>query len=307
MNRVVSSPLTIMQGAMATHRALWIMSWFQRGHAGRQRSIVTRYMPTHGPCPAPKRPLKRGHGTHHGTSLAALALLVLCGFAPPPANESPARAATPLDRLLADWAKQGDRTESVTARFVRSQQTQLMREPMVSKGRFYWTPHAMRWQTIEPEPSEMILKGRLVEMYYPELKLLERHRLREQDMFWTSLPGLSLSIERIRADYDIELEQPSPSKKTDSPDEQRGATADRRVKLRLIPKKEGIAKFIRSITLWTPASRFMPDRIEYVERGGDTVSITLERIEIDAPLDDETFVLDLPEDVEITELLDEIK
>ena len=52
---------------------------------------------------------------------------------------------------------------------------------------------------------------------------------------------------------------------------------------------------------------FMPDRIEYVERGGDTVSITLERIEIDAPLGDETFVLDLPEDVEITELLDEIK
>ena len=69
----------------------------------------------------------------------------------------------------------------------------------------------------------------------------------------------------------------------------------------------GIAKFIRSIALWTPASRFMPDRIEYVERGGDTVSITLEQIETDAPLNDATFVIDLPEHVEITEPLDEIE
>jgi len=236
---------------------------------------------------------------------AALAIIVLCAAAPPPAPDLPANDPAPIDRLLADWVNQGDRTESVTARFVRSQQTQLMREPMVSKGRFFWTPRAMRWQTIEPERSEMVLRGRLVEMYYPELKLLERYRLREQDMFWTSLPGLSLSIERIRADYDIQLEPPDSSKKTDPPNEQKDA--DRRVKLRLIPKKESIAKFIRSITLWTPVSRFMPDRVEYVQRDGDTVSITLERIEIDAPLGDETFVLDLPEDVEITEPLDDSK
>ena len=240
-------------------------------------------------------------------ALSALLVIAVCDSPPPPGTESPAENAAPLDRLLADWAKQGDRTESVTARFVRSQQTELMREPMVSKGRFFWTPRAMRWQTTEPEASEMILRGRVVEMYYPELKLLERYRLRERDMFWTSLPGLSLSIERIRADYDIQLEQPPPSKKADSPDEQKGNDVDRRVKLRLIPRTERIAKFIRSITLWTSTSRFMPDRIEYVEPGGDTVSITLERIEIDAPLAEETFVLDLPEDVEITEPLDEIK
>lgn len=273
---------------------------------------------------------------------AGLILLALIPTAPaaPFAEDAP-----DLETLLADWAKRGREVRSVRADFVRSHHTQLMRKPLVSRGRFYWTPEAMRWQTTEPDASEMLIKDRLVELYYPELKLLERYRLREQDTFWSSLPGVTMSIERIRADYAIAIEPDTATAEGGSADDPnrredaesptvgegrapkagggRSSTTGagrsdtsgvdptspsggndggaRRVALRLTPLRPGIAEHIRSIRLWTSTDRFIPERVEYVERGGDVVSIAFENVELGVALDASVFTLDLPEGVEISE------
>lgn len=221
--------------------------------------------------------------------------------------EKSAPRGTPdsLERRLDTWSQRGADIREVSARFTRAQHTRLMRKPMVSKGRFFWTQDAMRWTTVEPEPSELLVKGRTVELYYPSLKLLERYRLRERDMFWTALPGLTTSVKQVREDYDIRLEEPpAEAAKQDGAKNPPGSGE---FVLKLVPKRERMAKYIRSIRVWTSESRYLPSRVEYVEREGDVVTLTFDEVRANAGLKPEVFRLDLPDDVEIVEPLDDIQ
>ena len=241
------------------------------------------------------------------------AIMVVCILL---GSNAAADSRSQVEEVLAAWKRARSEVRDLTAEFVRAQQTQLMRKPIVSTGEFLWASCGFRWRTLEPEPSDMVIVGRVVEVYYPDLKTVERYRLNEADMILTSLPGLTMSVEDLRVNYDIQVDKeasaekpgspPSPSKKNSS-SEARATDNHDEIVLKLIPRSVRLKQFVHSIRIWARGARFQPRRVEYVEAEGDVVAITLAKVRTNTGLAGEDFKLNLPKDVEIVEPLEDLE
>ncbi|UCF34871.1 MAG: outer membrane lipoprotein carrier protein LolA [Phycisphaerales bacterium] len=223
-----------------------------------------------------------------------------------------------VDQLLDAWEKARVEVKDLTACFVRTQQTQLMRKPLVSKGTLVWSSHGFRWRSEEPEPSDMVIMGRTIEIYYPELKTLERYRLRERDMILTALPGLSTSVRELRDNYEISVEgegsderrQADSNQQPNKGDAAEAASTEENpsfVVFKLLPKPKRLRNYIRSIRIWADDQHFLPNRVEYVEWEGDVITIELSEIKRNVGIGPDSFKLDLPRDVEIVEPLEDLE
>jgi outer membrane lipoprotein-sorting protein len=223
-----------------------------------------------------------------------------------------------VDQLLDEWEQARAEVKDLTARFVRTQQTQLMRKPLVSKGTLVWSSHGFRWRSEEPEPSDMVIIGRTIEIYYPELRTLERYRLRERDMLLTALPGLSTSVQELRDNYEISIEGKGSNEQRQAQSNQqsnKGKAAQAAsteespgfIMFKLLPKPKRLRDYIRSIRIWADDQHFLPSRVEYKETEGDLITIELSEIKTNVGIGADSFKLDLPRDVEIVEPFEDLE
>jgi outer membrane lipoprotein-sorting protein len=223
-----------------------------------------------------------------------------------------------VDQLLDEWEQARAEVKDLTAHFVREQQTRLMRKPLVSKGTLVWSSQGFRWRTEDPEPSDMVIIGRTIEIYYPELKSLERYRLRERDMVLTALPGLSTSVQELRDNYEISAEgedsderrQAHSNQHPNKSEPSRAASSEKGpdfVVFKLLPRSRRLRDYVQSIRIWADDQQFLPHRVEYVEAEGDVITIELSEIKTNVGIGPDSFKLDLPRDVEIVEPLEDLE
>src|SRR5688572_9067005 len=99
----------------------------------------------------------------------ACALLISTLLAQPASQ--PATAPAGVDPKL--WARmveinqRGAQIEYLSADFSQEKFTPLLKRPLISTGKITVAGPRMRWDTVKPEPTIMLIGEKEVELYYP--------------------------------------------------------------------------------------------------------------------------------------------
>jgi len=203
--------------------------------------------------------------------LVALALLVaLVDVAPAKEAKTPRQAKSAptvrndsLDQVLARFDQVQGQIRTLSAEFVQTTRSPLLRDPIVAKGRFYLTkPDSVLWEYSAPEPMRFAVAEGKYTGYFPERKQAEKRDIKRWSEQLFRFFGVGQGSKELGKFYQIALGDPS----------QAGTGA---YLLVLSPKKRRVKKRFDEVRLWVDAASLLPVRIEYVGKDGNEREIRL--------------------------------
>lgn len=220
-----------------------------------------------------------------GLLAAAGAWPVLGMKVPDPTDEDLSGRAR-LEALVERIKLEQKNIETLTARFTQRRESDLLMEPEVAEGVFYYqAPDRVRWEYRTPNPISVLIDGQEMTTWYRDLKRADRLQIGRYSSQVFKYLGASGSMEtlvdyfRVLASFPEEPGEP--------------------YRLRLLPKYDRISDKIESMTLWIDPERFFPRRLRYVSTDGDVTEYEFEDLEVNGKVPGERFSLDLPSDVEV--------
>jgi outer membrane lipoprotein-sorting protein len=197
-------------------------------------------------------------------------------------------ASPTLEQVLARFDEVQDSVVTLSAQFTETTVSELLKEPMVSRGLFYMTkPDSVMWEYTSPESMQFVIAKDEYVGYFPARKQAERRniqRWREQIFRFFGLGQVSAELMKF---YDIRLEDP-------------GADMKGTYALTLDPRKRRVKKRMQSVRLWVDSSTFLPVKIEYVSNSGNTRSIQFHKLQLNPDLSAGLYNLAIPSDVTVT-------
>lgn len=200
-------------------------------------------------------------------------------------------ASDPARARLAAVLEQYDQTQATTrtlqASFVERKELKLLKDPVVSKGRFFYTkPDDVLLEYTEPEVRYLLFTRQEQLFYSPSKKKAERGTsARVHDYIFRFL-AIGQNSETLKKIYDISL------------DEAGNPLADTHM-LVLQPRKRVVKRVVRDVRLWISRDRFLPVKIEWRESDGDSTTLTFEEVRFNPEIQAGVYRIDLPEDVEV--------
>lgn len=230
-----------------------------------------------------------------GLALALTAAAVLSAQSPEAPSAPPDPAAEGLglrerlDRLVERVKYEQNLIVTLQARVIQRREGELLLEPAEERGWLrYRPPDALRWEFVAPKPVIMTVFKDVATNWYVDLGTAEvTHvgRLSEQVLEYMGPAG---NLETLLKYFAVQAE--FPEKEGDP------------YYLRLTPDYRSVEKRVREIELWIDAGSFLPRKFNVVHAGGDERLVTLEDLVLNEPIDDSEFILELPDDVEVTEI-----
>ena len=194
-----------------------------------------------------------------------------------------------MSRLVERVKYEQNRIETLQAGLVQQLTSELLLEPEVSRGWFrYRPPEELRWEFTEPKPVVMTVRGDVATTWYVDLgtaKVAEVGSLSEQVLTYLGPAG---SLETLMKYFTVQVEFP----------EEAGAPYH----LHLTADYRRVERYAKTIDIWIDSESFLPRRFKVVEASGDERLIELEDLVVNEPIDEEEFVLTLPDDVEVTKV-----
>ncbi len=194
-----------------------------------------------------------------------------------------------MSRLVERVKYEQNRIETIQARLVQHLTSELLLEPQVSRGWFrFRPPDALRWEFVEPEPLVIAMNGDVATTWYVDLgtaKVTDVGNLSEQVLTYLGPAG---SLETLMKYFTVQVEFP----------EQEGDP----YYLHLTADYRRVEKYATTIDIWIDRESYLPRRFNVVHASGDERLIELEDMVLNEPIDDEVFILSLPDDVEVTKV-----
>ncbi len=168
--------------------------------------------------------------------------------------------------------------KSISASFVQTQNIKEFKNPVVSKGKFYFrAPDLLLWETDEPFRHIMLIKNSTITIRYPDIDHTETRKLSEDAVSKAVAQSISSffkgDLTAIRDNYEV---APIKNEK-DS------------IALELKPKSMFEARVTRSIILRFAASHIKSIKINGKE-GGETI-IEFTNVALNPALDDNVFTI----------------
>ncbi len=206
-----------------------------------------------------------------GRGVVALALLVaLGGVVPAKGPKAPRRTkvttavpAETLDEVLTRFDQVQGQIRTLSAEFIQTTRSPLLKDPIVAKGRFYLTkPESVLWEYSAPEPMRFAVADGKYTGYFPERKKAEKRDIKRWSEQLFRFFGVGQGSKELGKFYEIAL--------GDSGRAQEGAYL-----LVLSPKKRRVRKRFDEVRLWVDARSLLPVRIEYVGKDGNEREIRL--------------------------------
>ncbi|MCK4648477.1 outer membrane lipoprotein carrier protein LolA [bacterium] len=199
-------------------------------------------------------------------------------------------AGNDLDSILKKMDKRQRGMKDLKASFTQEKILELLEEKLISQGKMkYRKPDKMSWEYFEPDPLLMIIKGKRMWLYYPDMKVAEKYDLARAGETLGLFVGFGKSVEYLKKNYQIKLLK-----------EKRDFYC-----LELIPKKEEELRYISKIILWVNTKEYWPVKTKIYEPNGDTTLIEFRNIEINTKIPDAEFEFKVPKGVEVVEPLKE--
>lgn len=176
-----------------------------------------------------------------------------------------------------DWAslKESFRNiQSVRAEFLQERHLQILKDPLVSEGRFFFLASgSLRWEYLSPLRSVMLQKGDNVRLYHFS------EGAWKQDM----VQGVE-ARRMVLAEMSQWLQGRFEESRIFSHSYSQGPPG--RI---LLSPKEGISRFILSIEIVLSDRPGVIERVEITEPGGSATRIAFRNVEINAALSSKLF------------------
>jgi len=203
-------------------------------------------------------------------------------------SETPATADTAVREVLDAFDRVQAGIRTLSAVFVESTTSQLLKEPILSRGRFYLTkPSSVLWEYTEPEEMRFVVANDEYVGYFPQRKKAERSDIRRFSDRIFRIFGLGQTSAELSKFYDIRLEDPGPDMK--------GTKL-----LVLEPKKRRVRKHVERVRFWVADATYLPVRFELQGRDGYARVIQFRDVRVNPDIAASVYVVDIPRGVTVT-------
>lgn len=197
---------------------------------------------------------------------------------PPVVLSSETGHQSELKWLLEQMKEREANLSSLTANFMQTKKTRLLREPLQSKGQLYYdSTGKILFKVTDPSSVMVLIRNGMILTYYPDLSRAEERYLGSNII--REYFGIGTSIDELRKQYKIEIVSKIPGNG---------------YRLKLTPVTETMAKRIDTIEIETKPIQWLPEHIFIREKGGDITAIRLEFTSINKPLPENIFTLTIP-------------
>lgn len=197
--------------------------------------------------------------------------------------------AAKLEALLVRFDTVQGSIRSLSAEFVERTESPLLKEPIVSEGRFYLTkPQSVAWEYTAPEPMRFVLANQEYVGVFPERKRAERRDLRRWSERIFRFFGVGQGSEELGKFYDIALADP-------------GSGMPGTALLLLEPKKRRVKKNVEEVRLWVDATSMLPTRMDFRGKDGNVRSIRFRNMQLNPDLAASLYRVDIPEGFAVSE------
>ena len=194
-----------------------------------------------------------------------------------------------LDAVLARFDAVQSSVRSLSAEFVERTESPLLKEPIVSEGRFYLTkPDSVAWEYTAPEPMRFVLANQEYIGVFPERKRAERRDLRRWSERIFRFFGVGQGSEELRQFYDITLADPGKDMAGD-------------VLLLLEPRKRRVKKNVEEVRLWVDGTKMLPTRMDFQGKDGNVRSIRFRNMRLNPDLSASLYRVDIPKGYAVSE------
>jgi outer membrane lipoprotein-sorting protein len=191
-----------------------------------------------------------------------------------------------LDAILAKFDETQSSTRTLTATFTERKEIALLKEPVVAKGRFFYTkPDDVLWQYTEPDPRYFLISKDELLSYFPAKRRAERVSIGLYHDRLLKVLAIGQPSKNLLKYYDIHL------------DESNGIAGTNL--LILTPRKRMVKKRISEVRLWVSKETSLPVRMQYCEPDGDSTTIAFEDIRFNPQIASSVYKIEIPKDVEI--------
>ncbi|VAX22022.1 Beta-galactosidase [hydrothermal vent metagenome] len=168
--------------------------------------------------------------------------------------------------------------KSISATFVQTQNIKEFKNPVISKGKFYFrAPALLLWETDEPFRHVMLIKNSTITIHYPDIGHTETRELSKDAVSKAVAHSISSffkgDLEAIRDIYEVNPIQNGKDSVT----------------LQLTPKSIFEARVTRSVIL-----RFASNHIKAIEingKDGGRTTIEFTNVIVNPALDDNVFTI----------------
>lgn len=226
----------------------------------------------------------------------ALALVVaIVGVVPAEESRPPKAAkatnAAPVETLtevLTRFDQVQGQIRTLSAEFIQTTRSPLLKDPIVAKGQFYLTkPDSVLWEYSSPEPMRFAVADGKYTGYFPERKKAEQRDIKRWSEQLFRFFGVGQGSKELGKFYDIALGEP------------RHVEAGSYL-LVLSPKKRRVRKRFDAVRLWVDSTTLLPVRIEYAGNDGNEREIRLLNTRFNPDLAGTLYDVAIPEGVPIT-------
>lgn len=200
-----------------------------------------------------------------------------------PQQQQPAPAPVPAaaadiaraEALLRLHAERSRGAKALVADYVQRRTTELLKEPLVSKGRFLFRrePGVVVFFAAEPRPSVVRLAERVYEVHRPQKKQVERFHLEGPELARSLFAAVGGDVAPLLADFVVVAVVDVPAVA--------GSPAPAGVQVQLAPRTAAVAARVRGLELTVQATDGLLREVAYRDPGGDRVAIELNGIELD--------------------------
>jgi outer membrane lipoprotein-sorting protein len=203
------------------------------------------------------------------------------------AVESPSSSAS-LPEVLARFDQIQGQIRTLSAEFVQTTRSPLLKDPMIAKGRFYLTkPDSVLWEYSAPEPMSFVVARGEYTGYFPDRKRAEKRDIKRWSEQLFRFFGVGQGSKELGKFYEISLGAADPK--------EGGSYV-----LVLSPKKRRVRKNVDLVKLWVDAATLLPVRIDYFGKDGSGREIRFLNTRMNPDLAAGLYDVQIPAGVPIT-------
>jgi outer membrane lipoprotein-sorting protein len=194
----------------------------------------------------------------------------------------------PLSQVLTRFDQVQAQIRTLSAEFVQTTRSPLLKSPVVAKGRFFLTkPDSVLWEYTDPEPMRFAVAAGSYTGYFPERAKAEKRDIKRWSERLFRFFGVGQGSTELGKFYEIALGQADPDEKDT-------------YLLVLSPKKRRVRKNVEEVRLWVDQATLLPVRIDYVGKDGNAREIRFLNTRMNPDLAAGLYNVKIPPGVPIT-------
>lgn len=183
-------------------------------------------------------------------------------------------------------------TRTFTGEFDQLMKSELFLEEIESEGKFWYEkPGRFRCEYEPPNEQVNLVVDDLAYVYIPEIKQVEIYHFDRGESgvkrINRMLLGFGISVEEVLDVYEVRF---VPEEETENT-----------VSLYFKPRKEGQGVDFKAAKLWVDKKSLLPQKLVFLQEGGDKTIITLKDIKFNKKIKQSLFKPDFPRDAEVIE------